>query len=297
MADLGRSAGRVLLRPLGAYDPTVTYEMLDSVEYEGTSYLCKTTSLGHLPTDTDYWQKLAKAADPLTILDSEGTAMPQRSNLQFANATVTDDATNDATVITTSGGGGGLHIGDVDNFASASTAGVQKITLTWDDPDDIVISGVVQAAWGGTKIVRKAGSIPISDGDGTIVVNSTTRNQYSVTGFEDNTVEFDTTYYYRAFPYTTEGTVTDGSNVSAMVKEYLIFGVEWNGTATPAWTRTDDAVDFTDPVPYYSGMSGSASSPFDTLYPWSEIERVADATLGTMVKIPKFYCKIDDTQG
>lgn len=318
MADTGRSAGRVLIRPLGAYDATVTYEMLDSVEYEGTSYLCKTTSLGHLPTETDYWQKLASATPlppidnvptedsenlvksggvygaienaAIVIKNSEGTSMPHRSSLQFANATVTDDTTNDATVITTSGGGG-LHIGDVDNFASGSTVAVQKITLTWDDPDDIVISGVVQAAWGGTKIVRKAGSIPVSEGDGTIVVDSTTRNQYSVTGFEDNTVAFDTTYYYRAFPYTTDGTVTNGSYVSDEAIQIHIYGVEWDGTASRVWSRTDDAANFTNPVPYYGNITSEPSSPFDNRMPWAGMT-VEERTGGTMVKIPKFWYKL-----
>lgn len=38
-----------------------------------------------------------------TILNSSGTAMTQRSKLRFNNATVTDDATNDVTIITPSG--------------------------------------------------------------------------------------------------------------------------------------------------------------------------------------------------
>lgn len=53
------SAGRVLIRPLGDYDASTTYEMLDSVEYQDASYLCKQTSTGNLPTNKTYWQKLA----------------------------------------------------------------------------------------------------------------------------------------------------------------------------------------------------------------------------------------------
>lgn len=41
-----------------------------------------------------------------TILNSSGTAMTQRSKLRFNNATVTDDATNDVTIITPSGTSG-----------------------------------------------------------------------------------------------------------------------------------------------------------------------------------------------
>lgn len=70
-----------------------------------------------------------------------------------------------------------------------------------------------------------------------------------------------------------------------------IYGVEWDGSSSPAWTRTDDAARFSDPQPYYSGMSGTPSSPFDNLMPWSGMVIEEDATLGTLVKIPKFWYK------
>lgn len=50
------SAGRVLLMPKGAYNPSTTYEMLDIVSYNGSSYIAKGTTTGNLPTDTTYWQ-------------------------------------------------------------------------------------------------------------------------------------------------------------------------------------------------------------------------------------------------
>lgn len=53
------SAGRVLMIPKGTYDATTTYNMLDLVYYSGATYVCKQTSLNHLPTDTDYWQLVA----------------------------------------------------------------------------------------------------------------------------------------------------------------------------------------------------------------------------------------------
>lgn len=71
----------------------------------------------------------------------------------------------------------------------------------------------------------------------------------------------------------------------------IIYGVEWDGSSSPAWTRTDDAASFSDPQPYYSGMSGTPSSPFDNLMPWSGMVIEEDATLGTLVKIPKFWYK------
>ena len=65
-----RSAGRVLIRPLGDYDASTTYEMLDAVEYEGSTYLCKQTSTGNLPTNKTYWQKMISVgADDFMAID------------------------------------------------------------------------------------------------------------------------------------------------------------------------------------------------------------------------------------
>lgn len=50
------SAGRVLIMPKGDYNPSVTYEMLDLVSYNGSSYIAKGTTTGNLPTNTTYWQ-------------------------------------------------------------------------------------------------------------------------------------------------------------------------------------------------------------------------------------------------
>ena len=68
-----------------------------------------------------------------------------------------------------------------------------------------------------------------------------------------------------------------------------IYGAEWDGTSTTAWTRTDGAVGFSDPVPAVGG--GTGSSPFDAILPWSGIVRVTDAGAGELVKIPKYWYK------
>lgn len=68
-----------------------------------------------------------------------------------------------------------------------------------------------------------------------------------------------------------------------------IYGAEWDGTSTTAWTRTDDAALFTDPVPAVN--NGSGSSPFDNLQPWAGMVRVTDEEAGELVAIPKFWYK------
>lgn len=70
-----------------------------------------------------------------------------------------------------------------------------------------------------------------------------------------------------------------------------IYGVEWDGSSNPAWTRTDDAVGFVDPNPSVNGSTGS--SPFDNIMPWAGMQIVENASAGTLVEIPKFYYKLD----
>ena len=69
-----------------------------------------------------------------------------------------------------------------------------------------------------------------------------------------------------------------------------IYGVEWDGTSSTKFSRTDAAELFTDPVPYVNGAS-SYGSPFDNIFPWSDMQIVDDATAGKLVKIPKYYFK------
>lgn len=88
----------------------------------------------------------------------------------------------------------------------------------------------------------------------------------------------------------TMGTVTKTTTQMITVSA-IIYGVEWDGSADPTFTRTDMAADFPDPVPYHSSMTGSPSSPFDNISPWKDMEIVEDAQAGTLVKIPKFYYK------
>lgn len=194
-------------------------------------------------------------------------------------------------------GGTGFKVDDVSNFTAVADSSDAKVTLLWTDPDDFEIEGTVQAKWAGTIIVRKAYSEPKSTGDGTIVLNSTVKNQYSVNGFEDENVYLGTTYYYRAFPYTTDGVTTVGTSVSVETAVAHIYGAEWDGTASNAWTRTDGAAEFTNPYPYYAAMQDTPSSPFDSISPWKDMQKVEDANAGTLVSIPKFYYKLSQNDG
>ena len=99
-------------------------------------------------------------------------------------------------------------LGDVSGSISTNK---NTVTLTWSDPADVEVDGVILARWGGTKVVRKIGSAPNDVTDGTLVVHSRIRDQYSSTGYVDSGLQYDTTYYYGFFPYTSEGNTTMGS--------------------------------------------------------------------------------------
>ena len=76
--------------------------------------------------------------------------------------------------------------------------------------------------------------------------------------------------------------------------QYHIYGVRWASNPSTVMERTDDAAEFTDPVPYVAG-SENYGSPFDNLYPWSEMTRVQynNSTSLEMVKIPRFWYKLE----
>lgn len=108
------SAGRVLLMPKGAYNPLTTYEMLDIVSYNGSSYIAKGTTTGNLPTDTTYWQlsayggQAANIAGNFAELESSSVAtaihyvddifVDENSQLMKATQTINIGDTIDANV-------------------------------------------------------------------------------------------------------------------------------------------------------------------------------------------------------
>lgn len=108
------------------------------------------------------------------------------------------------------GGTGGLTLAAVTDIQTLAAAG--KVYVKWTDPDDLVVAGSTLAAWGGTLLVRKAGSAPVSRRDGTVVLDSKTRNAYQNEYFCDSGLTDGVAYYYKFFPYTTQGSYTDSAD-------------------------------------------------------------------------------------
>lgn len=97
-----------------------------------------------------------------------------------------------------------------------ATPGNSQVSLTWTDPGDETSGGQIVAKWEFTRIVRKVGSLPANQNDGTIVVESTQKNQYLSAPYVDTGLTNDTTYYYGAFACSTAGVWSDGAFVSAV---------------------------------------------------------------------------------
>lgn len=56
-----KNAGRIMPLPRGEYNSAVTYNLLDFVTHDGSSYICKKESMGNTPSEnSEYWQLMAR---------------------------------------------------------------------------------------------------------------------------------------------------------------------------------------------------------------------------------------------
>lgn len=162
-------------------------------------------------------------------------------------------------------GSGGPTLAAVSNITTQVSSG--KVYVKWTDPDDLVVAGSTIATWGGTLLVRKAGSAPTSRRDGTIILDSKTRNAYKNTYFQDSGLSNGTKYYYKFFPYTTANAYTDSPedefNATPTVQ---VTGItDWKVTNMMASSEAGDGkmtVKWTDP-------SASISTDGVTLATWA----------------------------
>lgn len=148
----------------------------------------------------------------------------------------------------------------------------ESLTLTADQT-----SGTVTVTRLGT------GAITAQVTDTSVASAQVSGNQVTVTGLETGTTTV--TVSAAADDNYTAGSAT----LSVQVQLSETYGVEWDGTSTAVWSRTDAAELFTDPEPAVS--NGTGSSPFDDIMPWSGMATSEDPKAGTVVSIPKFWYK------
>lgn len=100
-------AGRIGLVFRGNYSIATSYEYLDVVFYgvDGCSYVAIKDAIGKLPTDTEYWQKLAEGAVNKVDVVEDGNMNQVTSNAVYdaivaeSNTTDTKIATVDAKIV------------------------------------------------------------------------------------------------------------------------------------------------------------------------------------------------------
>lgn len=101
-------------------------------------------------------------------------------------------------------GGGGTSIAPkaVSNVSIKNGNG--KVSISWTDPNDVTLEGITLSTWAGTKLVMNESDYPTNENDGTVILNSTTRNQYQSTGYTVTGLTNNKTYYFALFPYSTD---------------------------------------------------------------------------------------------
>ena len=117
--------------------------------------------------------------------------------------------------------------------------GNAQVSIHFADPADSV--------WAGTKVVMKAGSTPLDETDGTLILDNTVSGQYSTTPFVQTGLTNNTRYYFSFFPYNAQGAINYSINnvVSARpVGIRVMTAVIDLGNSNPATSvaYADDAV-------------------------------------------------------
>ena len=166
---------------------------------------------------------------------------------------------------------------------SVAAAGNGKVVLKWTDPENITQDGITTTVWGGSKVVYKKGSKPTSESDGTLVLNSTTKNAYKSIGLTISGLENGVTYYFAVFPYGTDaygGAVnTNASNVISGVPNRLTIAnipsqsgsLTYTGSAqTPSWSNYDSSkMTLSVTAQTNAGTYSASFTPKDD-YMWSD---------------------------
>lgn len=106
-------------------------------------------------------------------------------------------------VLSAKGGGSSFAPKEVTN--ASITNGNGKVSITWTDPDDVTLEGITLSTWAGTKLVMNESDYPTNENDGTVILDSTTKNQYQNTGYEVTGLTNNKMYYFALFPYSTDG--------------------------------------------------------------------------------------------
>lgn len=141
--------------------------------------------------------------------------------------------------------------------------------LIWTDPTDYTF-----CTWEKTVIVRKSGSAPTSATDGDVIYTETIKNNHSdnTNPYVDTTAQVGQTYYYKAFPCSTNGVYNTSSStfvyksIYSTIYEFIINTAESDPTAAVTYAGanasfTPASMNFSTGVCNYGSWSDAFFQP------------------------------------
>lgn len=159
--------GKIVLMPKGDYDPNKTYEHLDWVRYNGSSWVCKQdNTIGVTPSEGTIWTCLAEnGAD-----GQDGQAGDSLTATHSKSGTTTTVVIENATT------GAVIDTFDIEDGASGSGTGDMVSS-------DFVGSGATTSVWKAEHLVKSDGSLISGDDVGSDYIDSVS-SDFDVVGKE-----------------------------------------------------------------------------------------------------------------
>lgn len=170
-------------------------------------------------------------------LDQKGDGLFYDSETKLLYLLSGENRISEVEIVT---GGQGELLGDVSDVIATPTE--TTVELKWTDPAD---GETVE--WAGTVVLRNSEHRPVDGLDGTVIVDSTVRNQYRENGFVDQNLNKNSSYWYRFFPYDTNGHIRTGLAIAvSTLKDDTIIEEFPTVTGNYVYTGSEQTVQLLD---------------------------------------------------
>lgn len=215
------NAGRVRFVGRGEYNNSTQYYVFDLVSYNGNSYYAKADTIGHLPTDTTYWQLVAEKGNiGPTGLTGNGISSIEKTSTSGLVDTYTITYTNGNTTTFDVSNGNGIDriektatVGNKDTYTIYFTNGS---TTTYEVSNGEVTREELEEEVDRLSMIYNA--FPSTTGEveeGSI--NGTAEVPFKEIGLKGNTSQESTTgtNYFNAYAITNSNIVVgdDGKSI------------------------------------------------------------------------------------
>ena len=268
----------------GSY--TVTFHLLDTSNYEWAD---------HTTADKTEGWSISKAQ--VTAPAVSNTSKTYNAQAQFPTVAAYDSGVISMTGSDQTNAGDysiSFSLVDSDNYEFKNTASY-PLTVAWS-----IAKAAGSATLSADSVTLDTDhltmQVTVSNATGTVSVQGSSDSTVATASYSSGTVTISHVNK-KSGTATITLAIAASQNYLATTKQIeveakfsQVYGASWDGTSTTAWTRTDGAASFVDPVPYVSGAS-SYSSPFDTIQPWAGMIK-STRNGNVVVAIPKFYYKI-----